>query len=139
VRNTLKARRFYATFDHNLRLSYTAEGHWMGSRLEREAGQTVTLLVQAEDPDAGDQIRRIEIYGSDTPEPTCDFHQFDEAGDRQIVLKAMPLAASDFDSESASFEVSVVPSPGRESWYFAKVIEVDGEVAYTSPIWVTVP
>ena len=139
VRNTLKARRFYATFDRNLRLSYMAEGYWMGSRLQREAGQTVTLLVQAEDPDVGDRIRRIEIYGSDTPEPTCDFHQFDEVGDRKIVLKAAPLATSDFDSESGFLEVSVIPPSGKESWYFAKVVQADGQVAYTSPIWVTVP
>jgi hypothetical protein len=109
VRNTLKARRFYATFNRNLRLTYTADGNWMGSRLQREAGQTVTLLVQAEDSDAEDQISRVEIYGSDIPEPTCDFHQFDEVGDRKIVLKAAPLATSDFDSESGFLEVSVIP------------------------------
>jgi hypothetical protein len=46
VRNTLKARRFYATFDHNLHLIYTADGNWVGSRLKRAADQAVTLLVQ---------------------------------------------------------------------------------------------
>jgi hypothetical protein len=140
VRNTLKARRFYATFDHNLHLIYTADGNWVGSRLKRAADQAVTLLVQAEDPDPGDRIKRIEIYGSaDMPEPTCDFHQLDEDGDRKIVLKATPLAADDFDSESTSLKVNVIPPSGKESWYFAKVIQADGQIAYTSPIWITVP
>jgi hypothetical protein len=46
-------------FDRNFRLTYTADGSWMGSRLQREAGQRVTLLVRAEDSDAEDQIRRV--------------------------------------------------------------------------------
>ena len=59
--------------------------------------------------------------------------------DPKIVLKAAPLATSDFDSESGFLEVSVIPPSGKESWYFAKVVQADGQVAYTSPIWVTVP
>ena len=39
--------------------SDTADGNRMGSRLQREAGQPVTLLIQVEDSDAKDQISRI--------------------------------------------------------------------------------
>jgi hypothetical protein len=139
VRDALAARRFYATFDPNLRITYRADGHWMGARLQREPGRAVALTVEAEDADPGDLIRRIEVYASGLPEPTCDREQFDEAGDRKIVLKQTPVAAVDFDAPAASLEVHVLPPSGQESWYFAKVIQADEQVAYTSPIWVTVP
>jgi hypothetical protein len=139
VREALAARRFYATFDPNLRITYKADGNWMGTRLQREPGRAVVLTVSAEDPDPGDLIRRIEVYGSGQPEPTCDREQFDEAGERKIVLKQTPVAATDFNAPTASIEVRVLPPSGRESWYFAKVIQADGQVAYTSPVWVTVP
>jgi hypothetical protein len=139
VREALARRRFYATFDHNLQLTYKADGNWMGSRLKRDAGQSVALSIEAADLDAGDRVSRIEIYGSGIPEPVCDRDQRDAAGDRRTILKATPLAAADFDSQNASLQVTVLPPPGKESWYFAKVIQADGQVAYTSPVWITVP
>jgi hypothetical protein len=133
VREALLSRRFYATFDHNLRVSFKGASQWMGARLERVPGKALDLSIDAEDPDPGDTIARIEIYSSDVGEPVCDR---DAA---PLELTAEPLAAAEFDSEKVSFETEVIPPPGAETWYFAKVIQADGDVAYTSPIWVSVP
>jgi hypothetical protein len=133
VREALLARRFYATFDQTLRVAFKADGNWMGTRLRREPGTAITLTVEAQDAEAADPIRRIEIYGSGKPEPACDHR------DRNIVLKETPIAAIDSNSPTARLEAQVFPPSGRESWYFAKVIQADGQVAYTSPVWVLVP
>jgi hypothetical protein len=68
VRNGSKLVDSARPFDRNLRLTYTTDGSWMGSRLQREAGQMVTFLVQAEESDAEDQISRV---GHPTIPLTC--------------------------------------------------------------------
>jgi hypothetical protein len=144
IREALLARRFYATFDRNLVLSVEAYGQTgdapqpMGSQLVIDPTtapegllKPAKILVRALDPDHGDLISRIELYGSETPTPTCD----DSSG--QITHQAEPVVAQDVNAQSGRLSFLLSPAAG-ESWFFAKVIEMDGDIAYTSPVWVNV-
>ncbi len=109
IRDAMKARRFYATTDANLRLSFTADGRPMGTRLRKVRGAPVALAVSATDPD-GESVSSIELFSN---------------GGARV---AGPVAGS-----TASFTVTSRPG---EAWYVARVTQADGEKAYSSPVWI---
>ncbi|MGH2727650.1 MAG: CehA/McbA family metallohydrolase, partial [Actinomycetota bacterium] len=108
VRNAMLARRFYATTDANLELSFDAEGEPMGARLNRPPGTQVALNVSATDPD-GESISSIELFST--------------GGE-------LVAAAS---GDTASFSVT---SGWGERWYLVRITQADGEKAYSSPVWI---
>ena len=108
IRDAMLDRRFYATTDANLELSFTAAGEPMGARLNRPAGNTVPLVVDASDPD-GETITSVELFS---------------AGGAMIASAA---------SVPASFDVTSAPG---ERWYLVRVTQADGETAYSSPVWI---
>jgi hypothetical protein len=108
VRDAMLARRFYATTDANLDLSFTADGEPMGARLNRPVGQAVTLTVDAADPD-GEPVSKVELF-----------------------TNGGALAGSTTGAP-ATFTAS---SGWGEAWYLVRVTQADGEKAYSSPIWI---
>ncbi len=105
--NAIRARRLFATEDANLALALRIGGAWMGAVLTRTG--TVPVTVDIVDPD---------------PEPaTLFFYQ----GSR--LLATVPLASS-----SGQWVSSVTAWPGQFFWL--RLVQADGQVAYTAPIWV---
>ena len=110
----MRARRVYATWDTNLRLSFSANGRMMGSVLS-EARQ-LSFHVYVHDPDmkdAKDRVTRVEIVG-----------------DGALVM------AKDFSSHTVTWNPSC---DAKCAYYFVKVYcadKTDGPTAYSAPIWV---
>jgi uncharacterized repeat protein (TIGR01451 family) len=111
VLDALRARRTFSTGDENLVLALQADGYWMGSRIV--SGRT-RFDVYAFDPGPADAFDRLELY------------QNGELFSSVLV-------------KSNKFVWSVtLPEPlSEQSWWYARAVQDDGDVAYTSPVWTT--
>lgn len=122
VRRTLLARRFYATYNHDLALRVRADGTEMGGTVTGTPGESVTLRVAAADRGGQDAIEGIELYTS---------------GATRVAAVAL-----DAPADRATLEHAVtIPAAGVD-WYVARVVGVDGTAgpdrgdAVGSPVWV---
>lgn len=113
ILHALESRRCYSTRDRNCRLLFTLNGAQMGAIIA-EPQRAVNLVVEVDDPDAGDVIERIELYADGTNIQT------DEPGLR-----------------ARRWEVTLTPEPGHH-YYFIVVTQADRDLIYGAPIWVTV-
>jgi len=109
----LASRRCYSTRDRNCRVEFTVNGAQMGEIIA-ESQQTVTIVVEVTDPDEGDTIKSIELYG-----------------DGEVLQTDEPAACD------RRWEVTLTPEPGGH-YYFAKLTQSDGNLIYCAPVWVTV-
>lgn len=110
--DAIRERRLYATEDKNLEISYTLDGHMMGSQLGTEdVGENVTIDVTVYDPDYNDAISKVEV-----------------------VVNAGKIAYT-WDEIPTSGELSAT-IPAAYSYYFIRVTQMDGNLAVTAPVWV---
>lgn len=110
--DAIRERRLYATEDKNLEISYTLDGHMMGSQLGTEdVGENVGIAVTVYDPDYNDAISKVEV-----------------------VVNSGRVAYT-WDSIPASGELSAT-IPADYSYYFIRVTQADGNLAVTAPVWV---
>lgn len=110
--DAIRERRLYATEDKNLEISYTLDGHMMGSQLGTEdVGENVDIAVTVYDPDYNDAISKVEV-----------------------VVNSGRVAHT-WDSIPASGELSCT-IPAAYSYYFIRVTQMDGNLAVTAPVWV---
>lgn len=110
--DAIRERRLYATEDKNLEISYTLDGHMMGSQLGTDAvGENVNIEVTVYDPDHSDAISKVEV-----------------------VVNSGRVAYT-WDSIPASGELSCT-IPAAYSYYFIRVTQMDGNLAVTAPVWV---
>lgn len=110
--DAIRERRLYATEDKNLEISYTLDGHMMGSQLGTEdVGENVDIAVTVYDPDYNDAISKVEV-----------------------VVNSGRVAYT-WDSIPASGELSCA-IPAAYSYYFIRVTQMDGNLAVTAPVWV---
>ena len=110
--DAIRERRLYATEDKNLEISYTLDGHMMGSQLGTEdVGENVTIDVTVYDPDYNDAISKVEV-----------------------VVNAGRIAYT-WDEIPTSGELSAT-IPADYSYYFIRVTQADGNLAVTAPVWV---
>lgn len=110
--DAIRERRLYATEDKNLEISYTLDGHMMGSQLGTDdVGENVDIDVTVYDPDYNDAISKVEV-----------------------VVNSGRVAHT-WDSIPASGELSCT-IPAAYSYYFIRVTQMDGNLAVTAPVWV---
>lgn len=110
--DAIRERRLYATEDKNLEISYTLDGHMMGSQLGTDdVGENVNIAVTVYDPDYSDGISKVEV-----------------------VVNSGRVAHT-WDSIPASGELSCT-IPAAYSYYFIRVTQMDGNLAVTAPVWV---
>lgn len=115
ILDALKLMRVYDTEDRNLKLSFQANGYFMGTTIPVEAGDTIDFSIYAEDPDTTDKITSI-----------------------QIITKAEAVLYSiSPNSQSYSGSYSYI-FPGGGKWFYLKAVEADGDIAISSPIWTPV-
>ena len=114
----LDARRVYATEDQNLRIFYeliaNGETYKLGDIApieEDEQPETVTIKLHIEDPDRNDKIASVEIIG--------------EGGK---TLKRVEVNAERYEA--------LLELPNTDGYYYVKVVEEDGAIAVTAPVWV---
>jgi len=103
----MRARRIFATEDSNLAVALRLNGVWMGSSLT--ATGPLSLTVDLVDPD---------------PEPLTLYLY-----DGNLPLVAVPL-----ESSTGQWTTTVKARPGHFFW--VKVVQADGQTAYTAPVWV---
>lgn len=110
--DAIRDRRLYATEDKNLEISYTLDGHVMGSQLGTDdVDENVNIAVTVYDPDYSDGIAKVEV-----------------------VVNSGRVAYT-WDSIPASGELSC-SIPADYSYYFIRVTQRDGDLAVTAPVWV---
>jgi hypothetical protein len=111
ILEALRARRIYSTWDRNMRLEFVVDGEDMGAEIARPAGK-LPCVVDVRDPDAGERVTRIDLIE-----------------DGRQVASASPNAAA------YHWATRVALGRGRH-YVFVRVTEADGNVAWSSPVWV---
>ena len=113
ILDALRARRSYASTAAKMFLDVRVNGHFMGEKLETPAGTKVTIAVQADCPA---DIDRVEV---------CRNNEF-------IHCKTGTGRQSQFTFTDEH------PLSGF-SYYYIRVTQKDGEIAWTSPVWLGAP
>ncbi|MBI1880460.1 MAG: lamin tail domain-containing protein [Chloroflexi bacterium] len=103
----MRARRVFATEDSNLAAALRLNGAWMGSSLT--ATGPLPLIVDMVDPDP--ESLTLFLYDGNLP------------------LATVPLATS-----TGQWTATVEALPGHFFW--VKVVQADGNAAYTAPVWI---
>jgi hypothetical protein len=108
----LKSRRTYSTETRSLKMTFKAEGEWMGSIVEEEAYDKISFEIIAEDEKY--PIKKLELISR---------------GGRVIQEKHFN------NSRRAEWRPEVEVKKGEE-WYVLKVIHGNGRWGLSSPIFI---
>ena len=112
ILDAFKMMRTFSTEDRNLKVTFKANNYFMGSTIPIKSGEQINFYVYGYDPDTTDIISSVQIITN---------------GGK--VLKTWVNNSQNFET-SYSFNYE-----GGGNWYYLKVIEQDGDIAITSPIW----
>lgn len=112
IMEALHARRTFGSDDLDLQLSFAGNGEWMGSQLTVADASSVTFTANWYDPT--DPIAAIWLVSSPGNETALD------------------ISGRNLYSDSVSFSTTVY----GDTWYFIKLQEADGDVAFSAPIWI---
>jgi len=105
----LRARKMYATTGARIILEFDVDGKPMGSIIKME---TVPVL-------------RVEVHG------TAPIDRID------IIRNNSLLHSLKGGEKDVSFEIEDKSIPLGESYYYVRVSQIDGEYAWSTPIWVS--
>lgn len=110
-----KANRFYASDDWNTQINFTINGSFMGSDITSATNSAIQVTVT--DPDAGDDVSRIDIY-----------YGVPGSGSNPTILRTATL--------TNILNYTHTTALNDKFYYFARIIQKDGDFIYTAPIWV---
>lgn len=117
IMTAYRAMRFYASDDWNAQVTFTVNGNYMGSNVVANANSSV--FVSVNDPDgAADLTDTIKIY-----------YGIPGSGNVATVL------TYNTGIETLNFTQPTVA--GDNYYYFAKITQADGNIIWTSPVWVS--
>ena len=105
----VRARRVFATMDHDAQLVLTANGHLMGERFDNAGPLSLQVLY------AGAPGRSVATVA---------------------IIEGVPGRNGAVSQLSNQAETSITPAPGAH-FYYAKVTQDDGRVLWSAPVWVT--
>ncbi len=111
IYDAMRNNRVYATEDNDLSIYYTLDGYEMGTVLgDGDTGETVHLKAELSDPtDAGLGTVSVITNGG-------------------LVLDKKTVTGN---KATVEFEID-----NKYSYYYLKVVEADGDIAVTAPVWV---
>lgn len=109
ILDALRARRCYASTAAKIFLDVRVNGHLMGEKVTQPAGDKVVVEVKADCPA---DLDRIEV---------CRNNEF-----IHCVAGAGQVSQFTFADERP---------PGGFSFYYVRVMQKDGEIAWSSPVW----
>jgi hypothetical protein len=114
-----KARRFYASDDWDAQVTFTVNGNMMGSIANVNANSSIYVsVVDAQNnTGAADQISKIEMY-----------YGVPKSGTNATILTTV------VNANTLNFTHPTVL--GNQYYYFAKITQVDGDIIWTSPVWI---
>ena len=108
--DSLRDMRVYATEDNNLDIVYKVNDRVLGSIFEI-VPEEANFNISVKDPDSEDKISKISI----------------------ITNNGQVAWSQTYSSNEAVFEKTVSnPSSG---YYYVKVVQADGDIAVTAPVW----
>jgi hypothetical protein len=110
-----KDMRFFASSDFNTKVEFTINGFPMGKRINTK--KTASITVNVFDPDASDTVKEIRIL-------------FGKPKSKVLGTKLTSV------SNSNTLSFSHDGNKEEEFYYYAEIIQKDGDKMYTSPIWV---
>lgn len=120
VMEALRARRYYASQDCNVRVEFKNNQDPMGSIVTKGGLPSLSLLVT--DPD-GEAINSIELWGASVGDPVPS-----------SPLQTYPAATSFTFASGDAANIQ----PNNTSWYYFTIItQADGNKIVSSPIWYT--
>ena len=103
----LRNRRVFATTNVRIILRFSVCGRPMGSEVAHDGPRPISLRVSSETP-----IARVEIVRNG-----------------QDIVRLLP------DTREVDFKAEDPGSEGTD-WYYARITREDGEMAWSSPVWV---
>lgn len=110
-----RAMRFYASDDWNAQVTFTVNGNYMGS--DFTTNNNSSIYVSVADPDAGDNVDSIIVY----------------SGQPGSGINATMIASA---KNSAVLNFTHTTSQTTQYYYFIKIKQTDGDIIWTSPVWV---
>ncbi len=127
IAEAFRTYRTFATEDKNLSVVFSINNSFMGSSISADVDQQLSLEIKVGDIDDHLPEYTIEIYGSSINPKSYSQAPKLEAEDGLIETLTMS------GNGTATFNVV---SSGDPQFYYIKVIENDGDRAWTAPIWV---
>ena len=112
IYEAIRSYRVYATEDKNLQIGYTVNGMLLGSIIE-EVPEALNFEVTVFDPDSSDSVSKVEVIVNSGKVA----HTWDDPADLADGLLTATLAPD-------------------YSYYYLRVIQGDGDIAVTAPVWV---
>lgn len=114
-----RAMRFYASDDWDAKVSFTINGNFMGADFTSTSNSSIAVSVNdpANNVGAADPISKIEIYSG-----------IMGSGSNATILTS--------NTGSTTLNFVHTTTAGTQYYYFVKVTEADGDIIWTSPIWV---
>jgi len=118
-----KANRFYASDDWNTEVNFIINGHFMGSEFNSTSNLSISVAVNDPDlpGDPKDMTNQIELY-------------FGTPGS----LTNATILTSNTGSNTLNYTHSTLGLLYDRFYYFAKITQDDGDIIWTSPIWVNI-
>jgi predicted metal-dependent phosphoesterase TrpH len=113
ILDALRKRHCYSTLDRDCTFSFRVSNAEMGDILP-DPVREVSIAVVVRDPNPEDRITRIELFE-----------------DGKVVQTDEPNATH------RQWRTKANPAPGKH-YYFVKVIQADGNLLWSAPIWLTV-
>lgn len=116
IRSAFKSRRFYASEDFNVQVSFDANNAFiMGSKTTQSVNPV--LHVNVTDPDGGDNVSQIEIY-----------YGVPGSG-------SLPTLLTSVNSVSNYTYTHNIAASTSNYYYYAKITQSDGHRIWTAPVW----
>ncbi|MBR4907126.1 MAG: CehA/McbA family metallohydrolase, partial [Clostridia bacterium] len=106
--DAMRNMTMYATEDNDLEIYYTLNDQVMGSIMNLEQGEKLTIRVDFKDPT--DKVQKVSVIAN---------------GDVTVKSKT-------FNAQSGSWEIEL---DNNYSYYYIRVDEVDADIAVTAPVW----
>ena len=120
----LTERRTYATSGEKTYLHFSINGHLMGEKFYVPAGSVdLDIMVKAA---ASHNIKKIKVFQLHNKEYTC-IHNIQNINDWKYNPDSTPF--------SPPYHVDI--SPGETYMFYVRVLTVNSEAAWSSPIWIT--
>ena len=112
--DALEARRCYATTGPRILLDVTVDGQPMGSEISRGAKATIPIDVRVTGTSALASVEIVKLVGGD--------------------FVTVKTAALDPGAETST--LAFVDSLDASTLYYVRVLQTDGEMAWSSPVWI---
>ena len=109
IYDAIRERRCYATTGQRIIVDFKASGHWMGTEYHTRAAPRLYVHVIGTAP-----LQSVTI-----------------------VKNNQDYVRKDVDGWECEFSHDRTGKPGDTDFYYVRVIQRDGEMAWSSPIWVT--